>query len=118
MKLVAKIFIFLNDLLLFSAAVVVPVLAIVVYIKNPNALSADIPIGLFILWLGIYELLVVISFGVLAIIVENYRNLQKIADALCENTPPENLGPSLTNSKASSPSSDVRREPSIQPLKK
>lgn len=117
MKLVAKIFILLNDLLLFAAAVIVPVLAVVAYIKNPNAIGADIPMALFILWLGIYELLVVISFGVLAIIVENYRNLQKIADALCENTPPANLGPNITNIKASSPSSDVRREPSIQPRK-
>lgn len=118
MKLVANLFILLSDLLLFAAAVIVPVLAVAGYITNPNGIGADIPLGLFILWLGIYELLVVIIFGVLAIIVENYRNLQKIADALCENTPPENLGTSLTNSKASSPSSDVRREPSIQPLKK
>lgn len=82
MKLVAKIFIILNDILLFIAAIALPIVALVVFIKNPSALGVGTTWEVFLLWLIIYELLVVISFGVLAISVENYRNLKRIADAI------------------------------------
>jgi hypothetical protein len=108
MKLVAKIFIVLNELLLVAAAVLLPLIAIIVAIKDPSALGMEtryqpgLSWELFILGLLLWELLVVVSFGVLAIVVENYKNLQAIADHIASHeahsnrpTPPVGHAPSV-----------------------
>lgn len=107
MKLVAKVFIVLNELLLVAAAVLLPLLAIIVAIKDPSALGMEtmyqpgLSWELFILGLLLWELLVVVSFGVLAIVVENYKNLQAIAEHIASHdahsnkpTPPVGKAPS------------------------
>ena len=108
MKLVAKVFIVLNELLLVAAAVLLPLIAIIVAIKDPSALGMEtmyqpgLSWELFILGLLLWELLVVVSFGVLAIVVENYKNLQAIADHIASHeahsnrtTPPVGDAPNV-----------------------
>ena len=114
MKLVAKVFITLNEVLLFLAAVLVPLIAIIVAIKDPSALGIEsrYQSGLswtyFIIGLALWELLVVVSFGVLAIVVENYKNLQAIADHIASHDAHSNRpAPPVGNAPS------VRVEPSL-----
>ena len=113
MKIVAKVFIMLNEVLLFIAAILLPLISLIVAIKNPSAVGMTIDgtgpnPSFFFLGLGLWELLVVVSFGVLAILVENYKNLQIIADHVASHDAHSNR---LTPPISKAPS--VRVEPSL-----
>ena len=91
MKIVARVFIYLNELLLFFAAILLPLIALIVAIKDPSAIGLEtkyqpgLSWGYFIIGLAVWELIVVVSFGVLAIVVENYKNLQAIAEHIASH---------------------------------
>ena len=114
MKLVAKVFIMLNEVLLFIAAILLPLMFLIVAIKDPSAIGMETKYqpglnwGIFIIVLVVWELIVVVSFGVLAIVVENYKNLQIIADHVASHDAHSN---SLTPPISKAPS--VRVEPSL-----
>jgi len=92
MKTAAKAFIILNKILLFIFAILIPAFAILRAIINPAAigLGPSLTIDSFctiIFGLVVWEALVILVFGFIAIIIENHNNLKKIAEntsrALC-----------------------------------
>ena len=91
MKFVVKIFIKLNEILLFIFAVLIPLIFLTFLIIAPTRLGVNLVdefglemfglgILILIIYFAIYELAVIMAFGVLAIMIENYKNLQSIAD--------------------------------------
>lgn len=110
MKLVAKIFIWLNEVLLFIAVFLLPTLFVVFAIKNPTSLGmnnlSDGGWWLLALGLILWELFVVSAFGMLAILIANYNNLTIIADHVAKGSGPTDMSSIFGGAKA-----DRRSEP-------
>lgn len=116
MKTVAKVFIILNEILLFIFAILIPAIGILVAFTNPSALGSGFGSTTDSFWtiivvILVWEVLVVISFGLIAITIENYNNLKKIAESLSQPiNSPERPRSDHNNGLRSS----VREEPKLR----
>lgn len=82
MKAVAKVFVILNERLLFIFAILLPAVSLLIAFTNPSAVGMGFSPATESFWtiifaLVVWEVLVVIGFGIIAITIENYNNLKK-----------------------------------------
>jgi hypothetical protein len=94
MQTVAKVFVILNEILLFIFAIFLPAIGALIAFMNPSLLGLgfgtnSLPVWVIVLALIVWEVLVVISFGLIAIAIENYNNLKKIADNIPPSVEPQ-----------------------------
>ena len=91
MKAVAKVFVILNEILLFIFAILLPAIGLLIAFTNPSAVGLGLSQAADSFWtiifaLIVWEVLVVVSFGLIAITIENYNNLKKIAESISQPT--------------------------------
>lgn len=116
MKAVAKVFVILNEILLFIFAILLPAIGLFVALTNPSSLGLDFGSTTESFWtiivaLLVWEILVVISFGLIAITIENYNNLKKIAESLSQ---PINLPERPRSDHNNSLRIPIRSEPKLK----
>lgn len=118
MKAVAKVFVILNEILLFIFAILLPAIGLLITFTNPSAVGLGFSPATDSFWtiifaLVVWEVLVVISFGLIAITIENYNNLKKIAESVSQ---PINNLESYRNSNSVASRNTARTEPKLRAL--
>ena len=118
MKAVAKVFVILNEILLFIFAILLPAIGLLIAFTNPSAVGLGFSPATDSFWtiifaLVVWEVLVVISFGLIAITIENYNNLKKIAESVSQ---PINNLESYRNSNSVASRNTARTEPKLRAL--
>lgn len=118
MKAVAKVFVILNEILLFIFAILLPAIGLLIAFTNPSAVGLGFSPATDSFWtiifaLVVWEVLVVISFGLIAITIENYNNLKKIAESVSQLV--NNFEP-YRNSNLVASRNAARTEPKLRAL--